>query len=797
MTDCMSSRIIVKNLPKHITEKRLSSHFGSKGSITDVKLMHTPSGVFRRFAFVGFSCLEEAQSAISFFHDTFIDTSRIEVFPARSVGDPDIPRAWSRHSAGSSMHIETRKRLDAEKETKRKAEADRIREEVSKKKAFLKSIYDGEEQDPDLAKFLAAHRPKTKTRTWENDGELVFKGEQEAPKKKPKRLKVVPVLNKKPGGDGLLVTKTHVTFDSEGEDAINNESRALAESSDEDYEDFIPRGPVDSDEEESVISDKGEVQSEEISPMREIATPDLINETARLFVRNLSFSCTEQDLQALFESFGPLEEVHLSLSRESKRPKGYAYVKFVDANAAFRAFQQLDGTIFQGRLLHILPSQGRPAAKESGKVEGESYKDKKVARQKQRAGDDFNWNSLFVRSDTVLNSIASQLGISKADVMNPSSENLAIRLATAETHLISDTKRSLQSEGVDLSVFEEKTTVKSKSIIIVKNFPFETERSELSRLFGKFGPIGRIIFPQSKAIAIIEFLEANDAKSAFRTLAYSRFHSSPLFLEYAPEGILKGPPVVQSGVQTVVVTDSVIDDPHDDDGRGQNNDTLYVKNINFDTVESTLSSIFTTIGPLKAVTIPRKRDPKKPESGLLSMGFAFVQFEKSEHASLALDRLQGTLIDGHSIVLKRSSNTSTLKTSASGKKERKDSKSHSESNPTLIVRNIPFEASEREVRELFRNFAQVKRVRVPRKFDGGHRGFGFVEFMNSQEARNAMSLLAHTHLYGRHLVIDWADKKNDDDDSVGDLRDKAVRNARVLGGLNVGNNIDDMLNEKE
>jgi hypothetical protein len=37
----MSSRVIVKNLPKYITEERFKSHFSVKGEITDVKLMKT------------------------------------------------------------------------------------------------------------------------------------------------------------------------------------------------------------------------------------------------------------------------------------------------------------------------------------------------------------------------------------------------------------------------------------------------------------------------------------------------------------------------------------------------------------------------------------------------------------------------------------------------------------------------------------------------------------------------------------------------------------------------------------
>lgn len=82
-----SSRIIVKNLPKWTTEERLRKHFSSKGQLTDVKLMYTRSGVFRRFAYLGFVSADEAAAALKYFDKTFIDTSRISVEFAHQVID--------------------------------------------------------------------------------------------------------------------------------------------------------------------------------------------------------------------------------------------------------------------------------------------------------------------------------------------------------------------------------------------------------------------------------------------------------------------------------------------------------------------------------------------------------------------------------------------------------------------------------------------------------------------------------------------------------------------------------------
>lgn len=58
---------------------------------------------------------------------------------------------------------------------------------------------------------------------------------------------------------------------------------------------------------------------------------------------------------------------------------------------------------------------------------------------------------------------------------------------------------------------------------------------------------------------------------------------------------------------------------------------------------------------------------------------------------------------------------------------------------------------------------QLKSVRLPKKFDARSRGFAFLDFVSRHEAENAYSALRHTHLLGRHLVLDWAEDEVDVD----------------------------------
>jgi multiple RNA-binding domain-containing protein 1 len=50
---------------------------------------------------------------------------------------------------------------------------------------------------------------------------------------------------------------------------------------------------------------------------------------------------------------------------------------------------------------------------------------------------------------------------------------------------------------------------------------------------------------------------------------------------------------------------------------------------------------------------------------------------------------------------------------------------------------------------------------VPKRFDHRSRGFAFLEFLTRQDAEAAYSALRHTHLLGRHLVLEWAEEEQD------------------------------------
>lgn len=105
-----------------------------------------------------------------------------------------------------------------------------------------------------------------------------------------------------------------------------------------------------------------------------------------------------ENLLALVTFDRAISQVHAPTDTETKNIKGFAFVLFVLPEHAVKAYRELDGTIFQGRVLHLLPAKEKPSqvAHDEDKSKSTSYRDKKKAELKAKAGESYTWNSLFM-----------------------------------------------------------------------------------------------------------------------------------------------------------------------------------------------------------------------------------------------------------------------------------------------------------------------------------------------------------------------------------------------------------------
>ncbi|OAX43051.1 hypothetical protein K503DRAFT_232040 [Rhizopogon vinicolor AM-OR11-026] len=125
------------------------------------------------------------------------------------------------------------------------------------------------------------------------------------------------------------------------------------------------------------------------------------------------------------------------------------YVTFEQPTSTLSVYEALDKKSFQGRLLHIIPAIDRKGKfeVEDGEGKKKSLKDERNSRRKAMAGREFNRSMLYMNSDAVASSIADRMGIAKADILNPESDDAAVKLGLAETHVIQETKSYLGVSG--------------------------------------------------------------------------------------------------------------------------------------------------------------------------------------------------------------------------------------------------------------------------------------------------------------------------------------------------------------
>ncbi|KAK4872453.1 hypothetical protein RN001_014482 [Aquatica leii] len=783
------SRLIVKNLPKNITETKLREIFGVVGTVTDIQLKFTSDGKFRQFAFIGYHNENEANEAVNQFHNSHIKTNKIKVELCAFLGDDKKPKSWSKYAKDSTAYRDSHAEDVPVEPPKPTTEEPRKVELLEKYK-----------DDPNFEEFLQLNAPKSAHLLLEakqNDRinekpvenidtkpahqevsdadymKSLVKQKEEKPKEKMSlytlKLRNLPYNCKKKDIKDFFRTTMpfsirlprhikgicYVAFKTEkkfkkalvkDKSFINGKQISVT----------LYKSPTEASDKVDSVKTKWKSQEEALKQEEDIA------ESGRIFIRNLSYTCTEEDIQERFAKYGPITEINLPIDPTTRKLKGFGFVTFLMPEHAVKAYSDLDGSIVHGRMLHLLPGKAKDEEKVN-EAESTNYKQKKASKLKTNAGMSYNWNSLFLGHDAVAEVVARTYGTSKEAVLNPhGNTNAAVRLALGETQIIASTRKYLEGEGVHLDAFNTGPVKRSKTVILVKNLPAETKLSELKQLFTKYGVIGRIIFPPSGITAIVEFLEPSEARKAFTNLAYSKFKYTPLYLEWAPENSLKPQTVTEKDDNQSNVTESeqqeeLVKEPDEDT-------TLFVKNLNFKTTDNSLHQHFQSCGDIYYATVATKRDRNNP-SIQLSMGYGFVRFMDKAGANKALKTLQGSTLDDKTLELKRSERT--LRNDVHQSK--KLVKVIKPTGTKILVRNIPFQANYKELFELFKTFGEIKALRLPKKMSqqNEHRGFGFVDYFTNTDAKKAFEALCQsTHLYGRRLVLEWASTEDQEVDEI-------------------------------
>ena len=346
----------MRGLPPSITELDFKKHFGSQGTVTDARLFSQ-----RRIGYVGYQSSEEAVKAVKYFNRSFIRMSKINVEIARSVED-SVPKQGSRSSEAHHGFASTQQADRTTRNSlKRKRETPGTEEKNLKLQEFLEVMKPQTKAGPTRAAEQSEVAPESKEPAQTNV-ETEQDSDEEyqniATKRRAKERKHVPDADVTPRTSQAITQpkirdplpdSPHETLE-DGQDAPTLETdvhNSIAPANDADWlrsrtsrllglDDEDEGGARDqqSPEVDSVASqnptggartlvvDEGNEGSPDTTADHstiEFATPaeaehkaDVevkIRGSKRLYLRNLAYNITEDDLRESFSEFGDLIEV--------------------------------------------------------------------------------------------------------------------------------------------------------------------------------------------------------------------------------------------------------------------------------------------------------------------------------------------------------------------------------------------------------------------------------------------------------------------------------------------------------
>ncbi|NXW05046.1 NUCL protein, partial [Fregetta grallaria] len=162
--------------------------------------------------------------------------------------------------------------------------------------------------------------------------------------------------------------------------------------------------------------------------------------------------------------------------------------------------------------------------------------------------------------------------------------------------------------------------------------------------------------------------------------------------------------------------------------------TLFVKNLPYRLTEDEMRDVFENALEIRIVM-------NKEGS---SKGMAYVEFKTEAEANKALEEKQGTEIDGRAMVIDFIGEKSHQEhQKGGGERESK----------TLIVNNLSYAASEETLQELFKKASSIK---MPQTNQGRPKGYAFVEFPTTEDAKEALNSCNNTEIEGRAIRLEFS-----------------------------------------
>lgn len=176
---------------------------------------------------------------------------------------------------------------------------------------------------------------------------------------------------------------------------------------------------------------------------------------------------------------------------------------------------------------------------------------------------------------------------------------------------------------------------------------------------------------------------------------------------------------------------------------------VYVSNVPFQAGREDFERVFGDSGEIEEITIPKIYNSGRPK------GFAFVRFKTEEGKDNAL-LLNSTLMHSREISVRPNKGRAIGGRPRQSRPARTGLSRKAPGCSTIFVGNLPWDAVEKDLEDLFKDCGEIKNARIVRQsWTDKSRGFGYVEF--TEEASVDTAVQKNIVLQERPLRIDFAD----------------------------------------
>ncbi|CAM8958235.1 unnamed protein product [Rhodiola kirilowii] len=165
---------------------------------------------------------------------------------------------------------------------------------------------------------------------------------------------------------------------------------------------------------------------------------------------------------------------------------------------------------------------------------------------------------------------------------------------------------------------------------------------------------------------------------------------------------------------------------------------VYIKNLNKSTGNAKLHSMFRNFGNIVSCKVPVAEDGS-------SKGYGFVQFASQDAADAAIKELNGKTIDDKELYVApfvpKAVRTATYR--------------------NIYVKNLHLDFTEQDFRETFSKFGEISSLTIATDEDGSSKGFGFVNYRNPDDARQAVEFMNGLQFGEKALYVGRAQSKEE------------------------------------